>query len=146
MSEQEPAPESFLDDDGLTARAWARALRAGVLLGQRCPACEHVTAAPKAACARCGERDLAVESLPTAGEVYSQTTIAVAPEGFEGPYRVGLVDLGEARVLGRLPADADIGEEVSLAGVVAAGEPSIARRTSSDRRSDGSERVAPRFE
>lgn len=129
MSEQQPAPESYLEGDGLTARAWRRALRDGLLLGQRCPDCGHVTAAPKAACARCGARDLAVEALPTTGEVYTQTTIAVAPEGFEGPYRVGVVDLGDARVLARIPDDADIGDQLSLAGVV-----------------ETDDRPAPRFE
>lgn len=129
MSEQQPAPESYLEGDGLTAKAWRRALRDGLILGQRCPDCGHVTAAPKAACARCGARDLGVESLPVSGEVYTQTTIAVAPEGFEGPYRVGVVDLGDARVLGRLPGSAEIGDAVSLAGVV-----------------EADDRVAPRFE
>lgn len=129
MSEPAPAPESFLEGGTLTAAAWARALREGVLLGQRCPACGHVTAAPKAACARCGERELTVEALPTTGAVYTQTTIAVTPERFEGPYRIGIVEVGDARVLGRIPDDAEIGDEVSLAGVVQADD-----------------RVAPRFE
>ena len=128
MSEPRPPAGRFLEDGALTASAWAGALREGVLLGQRCPGCDHVTGAPKAACARCGERDLAVEALPTVGEVYTETTIEVSPEGFEGPYRVGVVDLGEARVLGRLPDDADIGDEVSMAGVV-----------------EADDRVAPRF-
>jgi uncharacterized OB-fold protein len=88
-----------------------------------------VTAAPKAACARCGERDLTVELLPTAGAVYTHTTIGVTPERFDGPYRIGVVDLGEARVLGRVPEGADIGDEVSLAGVV-----------------EADDRVAPRFD
>ena len=129
MSEQRQVPESYVDGDVLTASAWGRALRDGVLLGQRCPACGHATGAPKAACARCGERDLAVEALPTAGQVYTETTIAVAPEGFEGPYRVGVIDLGDARVLGRIPDDAAIGDEVAVAGVV-----------------EADDRVAPRFE
>ncbi len=120
MSEPAPAPGAYLEDGALTASAWSRALRDGVLLGQRCSSCERVTAAPKAACVRCGGRELAVEALPTAGEVYSETTIAVPPAGFSGPYRVGLVDLGEARVLGRIPDDAGIGDDVSLAGVVKA--------------------------
>jgi uncharacterized OB-fold protein len=61
--------------------------------------------------------------------VYTQTTIAVAPEGFEGPYRVGVVDLGDGRVLARISEDAEIGDAVSLAGVV-----------------EADDRVAPRFE
>lgn len=118
MSESQSAPEAFLVDDELTAAGWASALREGVLLGQRCPSCDRVTAAPKAACAQCGGRDLDVEALPTAGEIYTWTTIAVTPERFEGPYRVAIVDLGATRVLGRVPDDATIGDEVSLAGVV----------------------------
>ncbi|MFB6354686.1 MAG: Zn-ribbon domain-containing OB-fold protein [Halobacteriales archaeon] len=129
MSEQQPSVEPFLDEGELTATAWVEALRAGVLLGQRCPACGHATAAPKAACVRCGERDLAAEVLPTDGEVYTHTTIEVPPERFSAPYRVAVVDLGEARVLGRVPTEADIGASVELAGV-----------------HEADDRVAPRFE
>ena len=129
MSEQRPAPESYLEDGTLTAAAWGRALRDGVLLGQRCPGCGHVTGAPKAACARCGERDLTVEALPESGEVYTETTIAVSPAGFEAPYRVGVVQLGDARVLGRIPDGAGIGDTVELAGAL-----------------EAEDRVAPRFE
>ena len=120
MSEPAPAAAAYLEDGALTAAGWTRALREGLLLGQRCAVCDHVTAAPKAACVRCGGRDLSVEALPTEGEVYAETTIAVPPEGFEGQYRVGIVDLGEARVLGRLPDGADIGDTVALDGVVEA--------------------------
>lgn len=129
MSEQRPPVESFLEDGRLRVAGWSRALHDGVLLGQRCPSCAHVTAAPKAACARCGDRELSVEALPAVGAVYSETTIAVSPEGFESPYRVAIVDLGDARVLGRVPESAAIGDQVTLAGVVAV---------------DG--RVAPRFD
>lgn len=129
MSEQQPVIQRYLDDGELTASAWRSALRDGWLLGQHCRECGYVTGAPKAACARCGHRQLDVEVLPSDGEVYSQTTIAVAPDGFEGPYRVGLVALGGTRVLGRLPASAEIGDAVTLAGVI-----------------DTGERVAPRFE
>ena len=129
MSEPAAATDRFVEDGALTAKAWANALREGVLLGQRCGACGHVTAAPKAACVRCGERGLSVEALSATGEVYTQTTIAVTPERFDGPYRVGIVDLGDGRVLGRLPDDAEIGDAVALAGVV-----------------EVDDRVAPRFE
>lgn len=129
MSEQQAVPETYLESGALTTAAWRRALRDGVLLSQRCPDCGHVTGAPRAACARCGARDLAVETLPTVGEVYTQTTIAVTPAAFEGPYRVGVVQLGDARVLGRIPDDAAIGDEVSLTGVF-----------------EADDRVAPQFD
>lgn len=120
MSETELL-DRYSADEGLTVSGWSQALRDGILLGQSCEACGHVTAAPKAACARCGARGLELTRLPTSGEVYSETRIEVAPEGFEAPYTVGLVSLGQARVLARLPAEAAIGDSVALAGVVAGG-------------------------
>lgn len=97
---------------------WQRILwEDGELVGQRCAGCGHVTAAPKAACARCGERDLDRLRLPTEGTVYSWTTIEVAPADFDGPYDVALVDLGEARVLGRVRGDPSVGDPVALVDV-----------------------------
>jgi len=65
----------------LTYEDWATALRDGTLLGQRCSDCGHVTAAPKAACAHCGSQGLTTTELPTTGEVYTETTLEVVPEG-----------------------------------------------------------------
>ncbi len=121
MSETESL-DRFLEDGTLTATGWGRALRDGILLGQSCEECGHVTAAPKAACASCGSRDIEIRRLATNGEVYSETRIGVAPEGFEAPYTVGLVSLGEARVLARLPDSVGIGDSVELVGVVEVGE------------------------
>lgn len=101
---------------------WAAALRDGELLGQECPECDHVTAAPKAACARCGSRDIATVPLPTEGEVYSETTIAVPPEGFNGEYQLALVELGEARVLGRINGTVEIGDVVTFDEVITVDE------------------------
>lgn len=110
--------EEFTDDGELTYKGWRRALREGVLLGQRCADCDAVTATPKAACASCGRRNVAVEELPTEGTVHSVTTIGVAPAGLDGGYSVAVVDLGDARILGRLEEAAEIGESVSLSGIV----------------------------
>ena len=119
----EMSDESTTTDELLTYDRWTEALESGDLLGQRCPACEHETAAPKAACARCGSRELETITLPTEGVVYTESTVAVAPEGFEAPYRVAVIDLGEGRILGRLTDDceAGIGDEVSLLGTVEEG-------------------------
>ena len=96
---------------------WAAALRDGELLGQECADCGNVTGAPKAACTDCGSRELSRVGLPEEGTVYTETTVAVSPEGFEDdPYKVGIVQLGEARVLGRLGDGAEIGDEVVLSG------------------------------
>lgn len=96
---------------------WRAALEEGTLLGQRCADCGHETAAPKAACAQCGSRDIVRIELPTEGEVYARTHVAVAPSEFDGPYDVGLVIVGDARVLARLESDFEIGETVSFQGV-----------------------------
>lgn len=120
MSEEVHAVGDYLADGELTYEGWARALRAGTLLGQHCGDCGHATAAPKAACARCGNRDLAVVQLPTEGEVYAETTIEVVPAGFEGPYQVVVVSLGDARVMARVDGEVAIGDAVELHDVVEA--------------------------
>ena len=101
----------------LTYAEWAEALRDGELVGMACADCGNVTSTPKAACPECGSRELTRKSLPDDGTVYTETTVAVAPEGFEGGYKVGVVELGDARVLGRLDDDAEIGDEVVFADV-----------------------------
>lgn len=104
--------------DRLTQDEWMNAVREGELLGQECSECGRVQGTPKAACPHCSSRDLQTVSLPTEGVVYTETTINVPPEGIdERGYQVAVVDLGDARVMGRLvEQDVDIGETVELAG------------------------------
>jgi len=102
----------------LTYEDWATALRDGTLLGQRCSDCGHVTAAPKAACAHCGSQGLTTTELPTTGEVYTETTLEVVPEGFDGPYQVALIVLDDARVMAHVPEGVDIGQRVELTDTV----------------------------
>ncbi|MFC6942056.1 Zn-ribbon domain-containing OB-fold protein [Salinirubellus sp. GCM10025818] len=127
MSETEgPAEEAGSEsEDGddlpeLTFRTWSDALRSGRLLGQACPDCGHVAGAPKAACARCGSRAIETVELPTTGEVYTETTVMVPPEGVEERgYQVAIVRVGEARVMGRIEGEeVAIGDELRLAGYV----------------------------
>jgi hypothetical protein len=110
------------DEGGLPERldydARLAALADGVLLGQRCRECGAVSATPRRVCMECHAEDPETVELPTDGVVHSETSIEVTPEGFDDGYRVGIVDLGEARVLARLGGDAGIGTEVSLSGVV----------------------------
>jgi len=113
---------AYLSDGRLDADGWTAALEDGHLLGQACPECEHVTAAPKAACARCGSRDLDPVELPEEGTVYSATRIEVAPEGFEAPYTVALVTVGDARVTAHVPDDVEIGDEVRFRGATDSSE------------------------
>lgn len=124
MSEVEAVDvEQYTADGRLKHAGWKRALEEGLLLGQVCTECGHGTAAPKAACPHCGSEALEIRQLPTRGEVYTETTVAVPPDAFEGPYQVAIVSLesedGEAaRVMGMIDGEAAIGDAVELAGLV----------------------------
>lgn len=116
--------EPYLTDDGqLKYDGWKRALRDEILLGQSCDQCDHLTGAPKAACARCGNTSLTPRPLPTSGEVYTETTIAVAPEAFDGTYQVALITLRDSggrsgRILAKIEDEVAIGDTVELVGAV----------------------------
>lgn len=112
--------ETYLEDDELTHKAWSAALREDVLLGERCADCGHVTAAPKAACARCGSRDTAVVELPTEGTVYAETTVFVGPAAFSDtePYGVALIDVGDARIMAHVDGNIASGDAVVFRGAV----------------------------
>ncbi|WP_299232837.1 Zn-ribbon domain-containing OB-fold protein [Natronomonas sp.] len=120
MSESDPAVDRFLEgsDAGLTHTAWKRALREDVLLGEACADCGHRSGAPRAACVRCGSRELEPIALPTSGEVITETTIAVPPEGFDGPHTVAIVELDAARIMAGVEESVDIGDSVELVGVL----------------------------
>ena len=109
----------------LTYAEWITGLQEGTILGQRCLDCDHEVATPKAGCNACGSRNLETITLPTEGTLFSETTVAVAPQGFEGGYRVGVVDLGTTRVTARLEdeCDAEIDDHVELTGVLEVDEP-----------------------
>ena len=104
--------------EGFTHDAWAEAVRDGRLLGATCRDCGATVGAPTAACPHCGARRLELVDLPTRGAVYTETTIEVPPAGVkERGYQVAVVDLGNARVMGRLDDEAvAIGDDVVLAG------------------------------
>jgi uncharacterized OB-fold protein len=106
------------DTDPLSHSAWADAIRDGTLLGCRCSACGNVAATPKSACPNCSDRTLETIELPRTGTVHSETTIEVTPIGAADGYQVVVVDLGEARVLGRIDGSAEIGTDVTLSGYV----------------------------
>ena len=110
----------------LTYGEWTRALKEGRLLGQACGECAHVLGTPKGACPHCGSRDVETVELPTTGEVYTETTVMVPPIGVEERgYQVAVVQVGEARLMGRIDGGeededthVDIGDSVDLTGYV----------------------------
>lgn len=126
MSETDSSADEFDEElpERLTHRTWSEALRSGRLLGQACEDCGHVAGAPKAACAQCGSRSIETVELPTTGEVYTETTVMVPPKGVEERgYQVAVVQVGDARVMGRVNREDDdehvaIGDELRLAGYV----------------------------
>ena len=100
----------------LTHEVWAKSLEDGDPLGLECSACGYVSATPKAACVRCGSRNVTIVDLPTTGRVYSKSMIEVAPGDQGSGYQIALIDLGDARILGRITKDenVDIGDKVEL--------------------------------
>lgn len=100
----------------LSFNDWQDALARGQLLGHECSDCGQTTGFPRGACDRCGSRELTVAELPKTGDVYSETLVNVAPEGFDGGYRLALIDLGSARLLGRIDGDVAIGDTVTFSG------------------------------
>ncbi|MFB6309700.1 MAG: Zn-ribbon domain-containing OB-fold protein [Salinirussus sp.] len=124
MSEVEAVDVEQYESDGrLDHAGWTRALEDGILLGQQCVDCSRATAAPKAACPHCGSEALETRKLSDRGEIYTETTVAVPPAAFEGPYQVAIVSLetgtgADARVMGMIDGEADIGEVVEFAGTV----------------------------
>ncbi len=107
--------EEYVVGDRLTYDDWQEALLDGLLLGQECQDCGYTTGAPKAACPRCGSRGIDAVELPLEGEVHSETTIQVPPSGFERGYQVVVVDVGDARVTGRVDdPGVEIGDDVEL--------------------------------
>lgn len=118
MSKQSNLVEQYVGSGNLTHRTWKRALSDGVLLGQECRDCKHQTAAPKAVCSRCGAGELKAIELPRSGTVFTETTVEVPPEEFEGPHQVGIIDLGECRVMAGIDGAVEIGDEVELVGTL----------------------------
>jgi uncharacterized OB-fold protein len=114
--EDESAVTEAVSDE-LTFRGWQEALREGRLLGEECGDCGQVTSFPRGACDGCGGRNLSTVELPETGEIYSETSVHVAPEGFEGNYQLALVDLDGTHVLARIDGGAEIGDTVTFADV-----------------------------
>ncbi len=101
----------------------------GRIMGLKCKGCGSVIFPPKAFCPECGSNDLEKVELSRFGTLKSFTVIRVAPEGFDPPYVVALVELPEGPMLmGNLncsPEDVDlslIGKEVEIGWKRVAGD------------------------
>jgi uncharacterized protein len=97
-------------------------LKDGRLMGSVCASCGYATFPPRADCPECMGDRFEFEEYSGRGTVYTFTTIAAAPTGFDelAPYSVAVVDLEEG---GRLVAwfgetipvaEARIGMEVQV--------------------------------
>jgi uncharacterized protein len=105
--------------DDLSKHFWS-SVRAGRLLVQRCPECQHTQFYPRALCTACGADP---EWLETSGkgEVYTFTVIhqnGARPFADEVPYVVAMIELAEGpRMMGNItdcdPEDVHIGMAVT---------------------------------
>ncbi len=99
-------------------RIWRLRDRLIRLSGTKCNKCGLVTYPPKAACPRCGSRDVIEIELPREGEVLTYTILNVPIKGFEdyAPLVIALIKLGEAKVLAQLtdvrPEEVKVGMKV----------------------------------
>jgi uncharacterized protein len=97
------------------------------LIGGRCAECSAITFPVQPGCPRCGSAEIGEHLLPQRGTLWTFTTQEFLPkepyatgethETFR-PFGVGMVDLGEVRVEGRLteadPSVLRIGMDVEL--------------------------------
>ena len=66
------------------------------LIGGRCSKCGFVALGVRQICPGCLETDaMGEEPIGRRGTLYACTVIHQAPEGFEAPFAVGYVDIGE---------------------------------------------------
>ena len=78
-------------------------LKDGRIMGSKCKACGYTTFPPRADCPQCMSGDFAFNEISGKGKVFTFSTIAAAPTGFEDdiPYTVVVVELDDG---GRLLA------------------------------------------
>jgi uncharacterized OB-fold protein len=80
-------------------------LKDGRLMGSTCAKCGYTTFPPRADCPECMNGEFKFKEYTGEGEVYTYSTIAAAPTGFDdmAPYTVVVVDLkGGGRLVGWL--------------------------------------------
>ncbi|MBI4699989.1 MAG: Zn-ribbon domain-containing OB-fold protein [Deltaproteobacteria bacterium] len=112
---------------------FARHLKDGRLMGSACKRCGYATFPPRADCPECMSGDFEFREYSGKGTIFTYSTIAAAPTGFDdlAPYTVVVVDLEEGgRLLGMLgssmdPREIDIGMPVQAVPRIAEDVPQI---------------------
>lgn len=87
------------------------------MTGYECSNCKYESITATVFCPRCGNKGLTEINVPTEGEVYSYTTVHIAPPEFAdlAPYQVVLVQLTKhLRVTAFLQGKVQIGDIVRL--------------------------------
>lgn len=116
MSQQLPVPEVVLNPDA--AAYWEGTTR-GVVVLQRCDACQTVIWHPRAICPACWTQELSTFEASGRGTVYSwtRTQKGLAEYSGAGPYVLAYVELEEGpRVMTNLVGyedDPKIGDQVT---------------------------------
>ncbi len=101
---------------------FARHLKNGRLMGTTCKSCSYTTFPPRADCPECMSDEFEFHEYSGKGKVFTHSTIAAAPTGFEDlvPYTIVVVDLeGGGRLLAMAGdtldvASIDIGMDVQV--------------------------------
>jgi uncharacterized OB-fold protein len=101
---------------------FARHLKNGRLMGTKCKSCSYATFPPRADCPECMSGDFEFSEYSGKGKVFTFSTIAAAPTGFEhlAPYTVAVVELDEGGRLLAMVGDTldvaklDIGMDVQV--------------------------------
>ena len=86
------------------------------LVGTRCDKCDITYFPPRSICPACGAVGLSVHKLPETGKVVTYTVIHVAPDGFDAPYNISIIELMDGTmVTGQVvgsPRDLTVGSAV----------------------------------
>ena len=102
-----------MKDYPLTYIEYKQGLSENRLLGLKCTDCGSITSPPNGVCGSCGNPRMEVETLVAKGCIRTFTVIRVAPQGFNPPYIVAMVELEDGpwvmgNVIGIDPETADM--------------------------------------
>ena len=79
------------------------------LIGTKCINCDLIYFPPRGSCTACGKGGLIEHKIAETGRVLTYTIIHVAPEGFESPYCIAIVEMDDGAIIA--------GQVVSFEGI-----------------------------